>query len=284
MKELKKCKKCGLFIDKNRNKCPFCGFDQDINNEENNNSPKNSIDLQYLSRSKGLSLSFLKEVILFLSGTIGLIIIQLLIIGIINLSQGSDFLQTVKANSIITIATYSILFPIMLLVLYKDNIKLLIDFKNAKLNIIWGILSGVIIILISTLYNYLIDLGGFNQNDNQQSVENIIDYFPVASVFIIGLIGPICEELTYRLGFFALLKKINKYLAYVLAAVFFGFIHFNYSSKNLLNELINLPNYIFAGVALCFTYDKFGLPASISAHVFNNIVGLIQMFILKYYA
>ncbi len=281
MKELKKCKKCGLLIEKDREVCPFCGSDQKIEPIIENNDKKEGVKLEYLSRSKGLALSNVKEIELFLIGTIGLILIQLIIIGILSLACGKEFLETAKAKAILVISVYSILFPLMILALFKDNIKILLDFKNSKLNLLWGFLMGVGIIIVSTLYNLLVSLAGKGSNDNQDNIVSVVNLYPVAAVIVLGILGPICEEFAYRLGFFSILKKLNKYLAYVVVAVFFGFIHFNTSSKDIVNELINLPNYIIAGFALCFTYDKFGLPASITAHVLNNMLGVIQIFLLK---
>lgn len=281
MKELKKCKKCGLLIEKDKDVCPFCKTNQNIEPVIENNDKKESIKLEYLSRSKGLALSNLKEIALFLLGTIGLILIQLIAIGITTLACGKVFLTTTKGNAIVIISTYCVLFSLMILVLFKDNIKILLDFKNSKLNLLWGFLMGIGIIIISFLYNFLVSLAGKGSNDNQENIVSIVNLYPVAAVLVFGILGPICEEFTYRLGFFSVLKKVNKYLAYVVVAVFFGFIHFNASSEDLINELINLPNYIIAGVALCFTYDMFGLPASITAHVLNNLVGVIQILLLK---
>ena len=48
MKELKKCKKCGLLIEKDREVCPFCGSDQKIEPIIENNAKKEGVKLEYL--------------------------------------------------------------------------------------------------------------------------------------------------------------------------------------------------------------------------------------------
>ena len=115
-----------------------------------------------------------------------------------------------------------------------------------------------------------------SDNINESSLQTMRQVYPVASFMIFGLIGPICEEFTYRVGLFSFFKRINKWVAYVVTVVIFAFIHFNFSTDPnvLLNEVLNLPFYMFAAFAFSFTYDKFGLAGSLTAHVANNFISL----------
>ncbi|MBP5694703.1 MAG: CPBP family intramembrane metalloprotease, partial [Bacilli bacterium] len=100
--------------------------------------------------------------------------------------------------------------------------------------------------------------------------------YPITCLFIFGLIGPICEEITYRVGLFSLLKRKNRALAYLVTIAVFALIHFNFSNDpaTLLNEIINLPYYMFAAFAFSFAFDKFGFAASATAHISNNLISL----------
>ena len=101
----------------------------------------------------------------------------------------------------------------------------------------------------------------------------------VFALIIFGLIGPICEELTYRVGLYSLTKRWNRTAAYIITPIVFGLIHFNWESltiggNTLVNELCNLPDYIVAGVLFSYYYEKGGFACSATAHVVNNLVAL----------
>ena len=117
-------------------------------------------------------------------------------------------------------------------------------------------------------------------NNNESSIDSITTIFPLLSLLVFGLIGPICEELTYRVGFFGFFRKINPILGYIFTAILFGFIHFDFQSNDLINELINIPSYIIAGLMLCYIYDYKGIGTSIIAHSLNNVIGILLQIIL----
>lgn len=71
--------------------------------------------------------------------------------------------------------------------------------------------------------------GPVSDNVNQQIVVEVIKATPVASFIFIPFLGPIVEELTYRVGLYSLLRRWNKIAALVISALIFGFIHFDYS-------------------------------------------------------
>ena len=113
------------------------------------------------------------------------------------------------------------------------------------------------------------------------TLRSFITIYPFISLIFLGVIGPICEELTYRVGLFSVLKK-PKWLAYVIGTLVFALAHFSFTSTNIINELVNLPVYIVSGFALCLAYDKFGLAASLTAHTVNNIYSVSMVIFLHY--
>ena len=111
-------------------------------------------------------------------------------------------------------------------------------------------------------------------NANETAIRGIVSVFPLLSLLILGIIGPICEELTYRVGLFSLIAKKNKILAYIATTLIFGLIHFDFGNITSINEWLNLPTYLLSGFLLTLTYDLFGLPGSIVAHATNNLIAV----------
>ena len=95
------------------------------------------------------------------------------------------------------------------------------------------------------------------------------------------LIGPFCEEITYRVGLFDLIKRKNKILAYIIEVLIFAFIHIQFSETTLGAELAAFPIYLAIGFFLTFAYDKFDLPASYMAHIFLNTISFIAVIYAK---
>jgi membrane protease YdiL (CAAX protease family) len=123
-------------------------------------------------------------------------------------------------------------------------------------------------------------VGSFaSSNDNQQAAVELMGRFPIFGFFIVSIVGPILEEITYRLGLFSLGAKYKKWLGYVLSIVFFALIHINFVSKDIVAELINLPTYMVCGVVLGLAYDKFGFATSVTAHITNNLIGFFTTFV-----
>ena len=118
-------------------------------------------------------------------------------------------------------------------------------------------------------------------SENESVLREIIKAFPALSVFVFGIVGPFCEELTYRVGLFGCFKKY-KWLAYLTSIIVFALMHFGFTSPNIIDELVNLPIYLFSGAAFAFAYDKFGLAGSLSAHVTNNLYAIIASIITNY--
>ena len=65
-------------------------------------------------------------------------------------------------------------------------------------------------------------------NANEKAVNEIILNTPILSFLFVVIIGPLCEEITYRLGLCNFLTRKNKFLAVALSAIIFGLIHFNF--------------------------------------------------------
>ena len=119
----------------------------------------------------------------------------------------------------------------VILVIWHYKSYIFKDFTNWK-NILIGITAGAIIIGLSQLLSYLIyEVGQIPVNSNQINVESIVKSEPVLAFFAVVILGPIAEELTYRVGLMGLGMKISekygKIFAYLLSIVIFIFVHLN---------------------------------------------------------
>lgn len=234
--------------------------------------------------------SFIKRISIFLIGFLGLTFLVYIFsyLGIFRLIfkifSVDIFNKKVEFNmNINVILNYSIYFTIffmIILVINKTDMKeFLLGFK-IKDNIKEGIAFGVILITFSIVYQNILRLIiPITDNQNQTGVNNIILNNPFLATVTVAIIGPIVEEFTYRYGLFGSLRKINRNLSYIVTIIVFSLIHFNYSadSSTLLNEILNLPPYMFAAFILCYAYDSRNLTCSTVAHIFNNGYSVIML-------
>ena len=184
----------------------------------------------------------------------------------------TEFSSSVRFTLLINDLTYTLVFAAMLLFLWKDNRRLLKSFANLK--ILFGFVVGFTMIILSGIWSNIAIKLGASTNINQGAVEETIKASPLLAVLVTGLIAPFVEELTYRVGAFTFLKRINTVLAYVVVGALFGLIHIkDYGS---LNEWLSYPSYLIAGLCLCFAYDKFGFGGSFLAHAMNNLLAVLS--------
>lgn len=252
--------------------------------EKENNIQEEQVDIEnqppYASHPRLKDWVF--RLILFLVGFLALdivtFIIQLILMAIMPeyFTEGSEYYVTGLAmiNSI-RYVLLAMTFVILLYPRLKILVKKFLDWKGDLL----GLAFGAALILVTIAYNLIIsqfiDPG---TNTNEVYAEQMIVSFPVLSIIVLGLLGPICEEITYRYGLFSLLDKKSKILAYILTPLIFALIHFDFTG-DMKVELLNLPTYIIAGIGLTFAYDKFGFNTAVIAHVTNNIYAIIATLI-----
>ena len=177
-----------------------------------------------------------------------------------------------------SLITYSIIFVALVIAVGFDFKKFIPKLKS-WVPYVTGLAFGITILVFDSLYIRVVNLfyntgiGG-----NEFGIRQVIQRYPAASFFIFGLIGPMCEELTYRVGMFNLLKRWHRIPAYILTAIVFGLIHIQYDG-NLVTEFIILPTYIAPGVLLALAYDLYDLPCSYTAHITNNLFVIITQIV-----
>ena len=258
----KSCPTCGQNYDPALQICPHCQSDNE--------------DFKDKHISKGATfVPWHWQLIYVAIGTVGLYIVSF----IITLIAALITKDTNILNAIVNYSVYLLLgaiFTPLLIIFAKSIWKTFTKWQTY----VFGILIGVGMVLFSMLYTYLISLTGFTAvNDNEQTVENITKNYPILAVIVIGLIGPLCEEATYRLGLFSFCSRVNRIFAYIINGLIFGFIHFNFSNITSPVEWLMLPDYIISGVVLALAYDFFGFGCSYIAHATNNIISVVSTII-----
>jgi membrane protease YdiL (CAAX protease family) len=276
-----KCAKCGKVYDAALSDCPYCGARAD--------------DPAYFRPLREMTpMGFSKEVILFALGFIGFqfiaYFVELCVVFIASSSlesaglSGASFTAGLLAFensgtyvSWVNDTSYIALFIILIAFVGKDLTRLFKKFKNWKAYL--GFPIGIGLILLSTLVNVFVLLIAkqaniiVTTNENQSTIDEMQNISPYLSILILGLVGPFCEELAYRVGLFGLTRRVNIYLAYFVASVVFGLIHIHDFTS--VNEWLSFPDYLVAGAVLAVTYEKFGFGASYIAHATNNVFSLV---------
>lgn len=187
----------------------------------------------------------------------------------------NEALARLDVSMSINAGTYLVLIIFLLLILFKDLQILCQSFKKYQAYIA-GFVCLIAIFAFNFCYNIFLSTvkTPIQDNVNQAGLMSLEDKYPILAFIIFGIIGPICEELAYRVGLFSFFKKKSRVLAYIATIIIFALIHFNYSDKYLMNEILNLPFYAFAAFAFSYTYDKYGLAGSLTAHILNNVISL----------
>lgn len=288
MKEKVKCKKCSLLIDEDAKFCPYCGYDQtiiDVTPDEEVKSDEEIIKkckpikekkvLEFFNyERKDIRLPYFKHILLILSTLIFSSILSLLFSLIIS-NINSFFLTTTQYTAALNFSIYLIIFGFDALVLGYTFVDIFMQFGNKKA-ILTGLLDGFVLLFVSILISNITSAfydGGVNNNET--AIDSITTLYPILSLIIFGFIGPLCEEFAYRIGLFSILSKHSRILGYAVVTVVFGLIHFDFTSSDIVNELINLPNYMIAGLLLCYFYEKDGIVGSSVAHMTNNFVSIL---------
>ena len=156
-------------------------------------------------------------------------------------------------------------------------------------NIGHGVLGFFGLLLTGIILNMLTNIlrPATTANANQSALTTIATGgYALYAIVIFGFVGPICEELTYRVGLFSFIKRFSRTAAFIIAPIVFGMIHFDWTAfasggETLVNELINIPDYIIAGLIFSYLYDEYGIAGSTTAHILNNVYSISMMLLLS---
>ncbi len=119
-------------------------------------------------------------------------------------------------------------------------------------------------------------------SENQQHIENIMRYAGAVPMIISTiLLAPIVEEAIYRKCVFYYLNRYPIWVSYLVSTILFALPHMLTTSTSFGTwVLISIP-YLIDGALLAAIYHllKKNVYASIAAHMLNNLVAVILVFI-----
>lgn len=169
---------------------------------------------------------------------------------------------------------------IAVIILRKFIMRQWKDFMNNKLSIIVaGCFLGFFLNICanaigSSIVKLFVDQ---SSSVNQQQVESLTKSIPAIMFFVTGFLAPIGEELIFRGIIFTGLRKYNRFLAYVVTAFLFGFIHvMNSVFAGNIFEMVQMIPYACSGLVFAYIYESTdNIWASILTHMTNNIFALL---------
>ncbi|MCQ2796525.1 MAG: CPBP family intramembrane metalloprotease [Bacilli bacterium] len=263
VKKKRDCTNCGKSVDAYVKRCPHC-----YERMGDGILPPRFQNMIFLTDYKLL--------LIFLVGTVGSILFRLLFIqGLSYVSMDNDLLVALE-NLISSILVLSV-FACILSYDIKDVLN---SFKKTVYHLrplVAALIGLAVITAFSYAYQAIFNGCGYPiaDSDNQTALVKMCKNWPALTFFFVVLLAPLTEEITYRLGLFTLLRKRNRYLAYVVTILIFALGHFNFTAKDIVNEFINLPLYVVPAFVLTALYEYEGVSSSVYAHVLNNLISFI---------
>ena len=163
----------------------------------------------------------------------------------------------------------NVVISIIFLVLYHKRLKKDIC-RLTKKNIIYIIVSAIVIILLNELISHIFELLKIELS-NQNSLNTYLLNFRIPMTLAIAIFAPFVEEMTFRYSLETVCKKDTSFI--IISGLLFGIAH----GVGLATTL-----YIFIGVCLSVIYIKTdkNIMVPIVIHILNNSVSVIEMLLL----
>ena len=265
----KKCSNCETYYDETLNECPKCHKNNEL--FALNRLPKHVVFLHPVA-----------QIGLFLAGfsLAGMLLAELFFANIVSLIPSEDL---ILKSTVLLFLTYAFMLGGLASIVFLTRKNEFLKRFKQPVSYLYGLGYAITIICVSVAIGAIISLmyTAEESNVNQATAIAIAKGYPFLAYIILGLIGPICEELTYRVGLYSFLRRINKYLAFAVTVAVFAFIHFDYTAEDIVNELWSLPSYLAAGFLLTLAYEHRGPSCSILAHVLYNSFAFVMMLVQK---
>lgn len=215
-------------------------------------------------------LPFKAKIAVFLSGFayIGLLAISFTVALIVSSIVSDSSLRNVLIQSLTYIILFGVIFGICFK--YKDKIiPILKDKKGYLMGLAMGAATFGVELIVS---NFMYSIFPVETNTNEVVIESLIVNYPTIMFLIAVIIGPFCEEMTYRVALCGMLKKAGTAVSIIVSSLIFGFIHLSFSNTTLAAELVSFPVYFAIGAMLAFSYKKWGFTCSFVAHSVINFI------------
>lgn len=185
-------------------------------------------------------------------------------------------------NTLIVFFAYIMVFGGLLSITLITRRKSFISKFTRPMDYLYGLGFAGLLVIASIVVGMIVSLFHTETiNGNQATIEDTINNYPIIAVLIVILLGPVCEELTYRVGLYSFLRRYNFVLAIIVTSLVFGFIHFDFEAADLVNELWALPSYVVTGAILCLAYEHRGPACAITAHMAFNLIAFLEIIMDK---
>lgn len=263
----KKCPNCGAYYDPTLEKCPSCHKHNEL----------------YLNREISNQVVFLhpiSQIAMFLIGFgfVGMILTTTIFAIIFGSLENNKILYN---TVVLTVSYLAMIIALMAIVLLTRKEHFFSKYKRA-IDYIYGIGYAFTLFFAAQILGSLVEIFyKASDNANQETAILIVKNYPIIAFFLLGFLGPICEELTYRVGLYSFFRRINKYLAIIVSTILFALVHFTFDAEDIINELWALPSYLLSGVILALAYEHRGPACSMTAHVLYNIAAFLLMLNMK---
>ena len=261
------CPNCHTYHDPTLNECPNCHKDNEL--YKLNRVPKRVVFLHPIA-----------QVAMFIIGFAyaGMLIAEIIFAYFIGMNGDTSAIQK---SVWLMLTTYLAMFAgLMAVNLFTRRDLFFSKFTNG-IDYLYGLAYAITLITLGSVLNILISLihPTAVDNANQSAAVTMSLNYPLLMFFVVGLLGPICEELTYRVGLYSFLRRINKWAAIVIVTIVFALIHFEFGADDMETELWALPSYLLSGAILTYAYEHRGPACSISAHITYNIFAFALIFV-----
>jgi membrane protease YdiL (CAAX protease family) len=173
-----------------------------------------------------------------------------------------------------TLFSFSIGFIIILLLIRKDmEDRYLTRGRSTRSKALLWSIAGIFMAFTAQYFAVLIEVSVFGIEPGSENTEMIVELAKAtpALILVVAVIGPILEEIIFRMIIFgSLYKRFNFWIAAVISSVFFAAVHLDFE---------HLLVYTFMGVVFAFLYVKTKrIIVPIMAHVaLNSFVMLVQV-------
>ena len=258
-----KCPNCGAYHDPTLEKCPECHKTNEL----------------YLNREINNKIVFMHPIAqigMFIAGfaLAGMLVAEYFLSIFVALFPVDDTLK----QTLLLLFTYLCMLGGLAAIVLSTRRNIFFSKYKRGLDYIYGIGYALTIVIVSMIVGAIISI--FHtpaDNNNQAAAVAVAKNYPIIAFFLLGFLGPICEELTYRVGLYTFFRRINKYLAFGVTIVVFALIHFDFGATDIINELWSLPSYLISGFILTLAYEHRGPACSMTAHVLYNIFAFLIM-------
>lgn len=206
----------------------------------------------------------------------GLLLISFFVVLIFSSFQMEESLQQILTE----VVTYVILFSLLGYLAFKSKKYFIDNLKNPK-NYLYGVLIGAAVIVAEIIISTLISsIYQPETNANQTMVNDLTTNYPTLMIITTVIIGPICEELTYRVGLYELLRQKNEVFGFIVSGLIFAFVHIGFTDTTFLTEITAFPVYLTIAYLFNLAYKKYGLAGSVTAHAITNLVSMLAILLV----